>query len=262
MSRLIIIAFCILVVSCSESQRDLDTAVNTCEDISMAQTIYSDAYKQMRAAALGNRGISDSKDSITTIFGCESITVDTLSNPRTIIIDYKFLSCEGMGVERFGRLKGEFFGKFGEEHSAVDITFANYFYQTNEIGGLLRIIFKENNIDGNEVHTFYVQGGSIYDGNSTMSWTASQNWVVLSETDVQQFEFTGTSNGMNKKGNAFFSEIKTKNTITDDCLYVGSGSLDLEVLNLSRRNLNFGSGICDKKAVATINGASHEVRLP
>ena len=30
--------------ACQESQRDLDTAVNTCEDLSLAQTIFSDAY--------------------------------------------------------------------------------------------------------------------------------------------------------------------------------------------------------------------------
>lgn len=262
MKHLIIISFCALIISCTESQRDLDVAINTCEDVSLAQTIYSDAYKQIRAAALGNKGISDSQDSITSIFGCENIVVDTLSNPKTIIIDYKFLSCEGMGVARFGRIKGEFFGKFGEENSAIDITFSNYFYETYGVEGLLRIIYKESNTDGDQVHTFYVQGGSLNDGNTEMTWTASENWVILSEAGVQEYEFTGTSNGVNRKGNAFFSEIKATNTISDDCLYVTSGSLEIDVLNLSRRLLNFGSGTCDNKATATINGAAHDLSLP
>ena len=127
---------------------------------------------------------------------------------------------------------------------------------------MIRVIFKEDNTEGNKVHTFYVQGGSIYDGNSEMTWTASQNWVVLPESDVQKFEFTGTSNGINRKGNAFFSEVNTINTVTDDCLQVVSGGLEIEILNLSRRFLNYGSGTCDHKASVTINGASHEVSLP
>jgi len=262
MNKWVILAVLISFLSCQKAQRDEDNAVNTCEDISLAQTIFADAYKQIRLAALNAEGISDAETTLTTIYGCEEIKVDTIRNIKNIIIDYKYLGCQGLGATRYGRLLADFYGAFGEEGSAVDITFSNYFYEDYEIDGTIRIIFKERNSSDEEVHTFYLQSGSVYDGSSTMIWTSSQTWTINSKSKLETYSFTGNSNGINRKGNSFTSIITTPNEMIEDCLYVGKGKRDVDVKNLSLRRLDFGNGTCNRNAQVTINGSVYGLSVP
>jgi len=168
-----------------------------------------------------------------------------------------------MGVDRYGRLLADFYGKFGIEGSAVDITFSNYFYREYEINGSIRVIFKARSSADEEVHTLYLQNGTVNDGTNSINWTASQLWTVTAKPNKPEiFSITGNSNGTNRKGNTFKSELLTENIMTEDCLYVTSGTLKIEVQNLSLRVLDYGSGACDRNAEATINGASYNVTIP
>lgn len=263
MQRILILMLILSAMACQKAQRDEDDSVNTCEDVFLAQTIFTDAYRQVRYAAQNAKGISDANSTLSTIYGCEEITVDTTGSPRTIIIDYKYIGCEGQDQDRYGRLLADFFGKFGVNGSAVDITFSNYFFgETYEVSGKIRVIFKEDNASGQETHTFYLQEGKVYDGEATLSWTASQNWTVVASGDSETYEITGNSNGVNRKGNTFTSEITKTNVLSDACIYTLSGGKDIDVKNLSLRQLDFGSGSCDGLAEATINGATYGVTHP
>ena len=263
MDKLLVVLLLVLFISCQKAQRDEDTAVNTCEDISLAMTAFTDAYKQMRIAAHSAEGIYvDADSTASTIYGCESITVDTLSNPKTITINYKFLGCEGLGVERYGRLIGEFSGPFGEENSALDITFSNYFFKEFEVNGDIRVIFNSRNASDQEVHTFYLQNGSINDGENILNWTASQTWTVDASDEIEQFSLSGNSNGQNRKGNVFLSEITSGVGLSADCVYPASGRHEVNVRNLSLRRLDYGNGTCNNQAQATINGATFNVTIP
>lgn len=257
--RLVLLVF--VLAGCQKAQRDEDTSVNTCEDIALAQTIFADAYKQIRIAALNTKGISDAQNTLTTIYGCEEIKADTLSQIKHILIDYKYIGCEGMGVDRYGRLVADFFGKFGEEGSGLDIIFSNYFYQEYEVNGSIRILFKEKDNQGREVETFYLQNGTITDGSSSMSWTASQVWTV-NDTPVETYEISGNNNGINRKGNTFKSVMTSNHLMSEDCLFTLSGKQEVDTKNLSRRFLDFGNGNCDEHALVRINGASYSVSIP
>lgn len=250
----------LLFTACQKAQRDEDNAVNTCEDIGLAQTIFADAYKQIRIAAR-NSVITGADSNNSTIYGCESISVDTVSDPATLQINYKFIGCTGMGAERSGRILAEFFGNYGETGSAIDITFLNYFFREYEVSGTIRIIWKEDD-NGREAHSFYLQSGTVNDGQSAMSWTSGQNWIIDTSAAGESYIITGNSNGVNRKGNTFKSTILTEAMMLEDCLYVVSGILRIEDKNLSLRELNFGSGNCDRKALATINGATYNVVIP
>ena len=263
MKRLLPLLLIITLVSCQKAQRDEDTAVNTCVDISLAQTIFADAYKQVRIAALNTKSISGAETTLTTIYGCEEISVDSLASPASMIIDYKYIGCEGLGVARYGRLLADFFGPFGIEGSAIDIVFSNYFYQEYEVNGKIRVIFKARNTEDKEVHTFYLQGGTIDDGNAVLSWTSSQTWTIDSpKNKAEIYSIRGNSNGTNRKGNTFRSDVLSDNIMSDDCLYVKSGTMKVEVKNLSDRTLNYGTGSCDRSAEVNINGAVYQMNIP
>lgn len=260
---ILVISVLLVNTACQKAQRDEDNVTNTCEDMTLAQMIYSDAYLQIRYAALHAQGISAANSTSTSRFGCEEITVDTLSDPKTITIDFKYLGCTGMSVERSGRLVASFFGEFPKPKSAVDIEFSNYYFQDFEVGGKIRAIFKQNNASGHPVNTFYLQDGFINDGTAVMSWTASQEWELLELVDeVSEFSITGTTNGINRKGNVFFSNIQENNVISDDCLWIKSGTAEVEILNLSLRLIDYGSGVCDRTANAVINGSNYTFIVP
>lgn len=262
MKHFLIFSLIVITMACQKAQRDEDTSINTCEDIALAQTIFADAYKHVRIAANNAEGISDAETTISTIYGCEEILVDTLSNVRNIIIDYKYIGCEGLGIDRYGRLMADFFGKFGEEGSAVDILFSNYFFGEYEVNGKIRIIFKEINSSDQEVQTFYLQNGTINDGNSTMTWTASQTWTVSMKAGLEQYSISGNNNGVNRKGNIFNAEMTSLHLMSEDCLYPTSGKQDVDVRNLSLRKLDFGNGTCNNLAEVAINGANYNLVIP
>lgn len=263
MNKLVFVLIAVVFWSCQKAQRDEDTSLNTCQDLSLAQTIFSDAYKQVRIAALNSQGISDAETTLTTVYGCEEISVDTTSNPRTMIVDYKYIGCEGLGVDRYGRLLADFYGPFGVEGSAVDIVFSNYFYQDYEINGKIRIVFKERSAEDFEVHSYYLQSASVNDGNSVMTWTSSETWTIQPGSKKgEMFSIKGNSNGTNRKGNTFRSEIISENEMSDDCLFVQKGTVRVDVKNLSVRTLNYGVGACDKAAEVSINGAIYQMSIP
>jgi hypothetical protein len=262
MDKILIIAVLLTLLSCQKAQRDEDVAVNTCEDIFLAQSIFADAYKHIRIAAQGAEGISDASSTTTSIHGCEEIIVDTTSSVPTITIDFKFIGCEGFGAVRYGRLIGEFFGKFGEANSAVDMTFSNYYFEEFEVDGKIRVIFDEVTTPGVQTHTFYVQSGSVNDGSSELNWTANQNWTVTTSGTSESYSFTGNSNGSNRRGNLFASEITSANLMTRECIYTTAGGKDVNVRNLSLRKLDFGNSECNASARATINGAEYDVSFP
>jgi len=242
-------------MACQKAQRDEDTATNSAVDVSLAQSIFSDAYKIMRMAALNTQGISSASSSIVSIFGCETISADTISDPKQIIIDFKYIGCEGLGKARYGRLIGEFYGTFGEASSALDLTFSNYYFEDYEVSGKVGVIFKEPNTEGHPVHTFYVTNGQITETN-TLSWTASQRWETLPEVDGEiKFDVSGNSNGVNRKGNVFFAEINSPLTLSDQCVSVMKGSQELQVINLSNRTVIYENTSCVNSGIAVVNGA-------
>ena len=246
------------LLSCQKAQRDEDTSTVSAEDVSLGHMVFSDAYKIMREVALQTAGVSDSKTSITTLFGCEAIKSDTNSDPMTITIDFKYIGCQGLNMERYGRLVGEFYGKFPEVNSAMDLNFSNYYFGDYEVNGKVRVIFKGDNSDGNAVNSFYVQGGSLKDDNGTVTWTASHSWEDMGmEGDEHIFSVSGNSNGVNRKGNVFFSEIKSPISLNDKCIYLNSGRRELEVINLSNRSVTYEGTSCSAAGVATINGARY-----
>ncbi|MEQ8323407.1 MAG: hypothetical protein RIC15_02245 [Vicingaceae bacterium] len=257
MKNLLIIAFLLGAMSCQKAQRDEDTATNTAEDVSVAQAVFSDAYKIIRAVALETKGISSSSTTMASLFGCDDITVDTISNPKKITIDFKYIGCEGLNVARYGRLIGEFYGEFPLENSAVDLSFSNYYFQDYEANGKVRVIFKADNASGNAQHSFYVQSGKVTDDNSDILWTASHVWEVQENGNAEtNFVIRGNSNGVNRKGNVFFSEIKSPIQSTSSCVYPVKGSRELEVINLSNRLAVYQSTSCKNEGVVIVNGSS------
>ena len=254
MKKPLIFILVLSALACQKAQRDEDVATNSAEDVSLAQSIFSDAYKIMRVAALNTQGISSATGSITSVFGCESISSDTISDPKEIIIDFKYIGCEGLDRVRYGRLVGQFYGKFSEVNSALDLTFSNYYFEDYEVNGKVRVIFKEPNTGGNPVNTFYVTNGQITESN-TLSWTASQSWETVMDEGVVKFMVKGNSNGVNRKGNVFFAKIGTPLTLSDQCFSVLMGSQELEVINLSNRTVLYENSECVSRGVAVVNGA-------
>jgi hypothetical protein len=253
--KLLPIILVLFAMACQKAQRDEDTATNTAQDVSLAQSIFSDAYKNMRIAALGTQGISSTSSSIVSIYGCETISSDTISDPKEIIIDFKYIGCEGLGKTRSGRLIGEFHGKFPEVNSAMDLSFSNYYFEGYEVNGKVRVIFKEPNSVGNPVNTFFVTNGLIAQS-IPMTWTASQNWETLPEVEGEtKFTVKGASNGINRKGNVFFAEILSGLTLSDQCVSVMGGSQELKVINLSDRTVLYENTSCTNQGVAVVNGA-------
>lgn len=234
------------------------------EDNALAEIIYSDAFKMMHLAALRLEGIAGDED-LTTLYGCDQVIVDTESEPKTVTIDFRFLGCEVNGVERKGRIIGAFSGQYPDSGSGIAITFTNYIFEDQEVDGRLTIINKGQDYQGTPTLSFYLQKGEIGDDRGQMTWSASHTWRVI-KTDWDNpeneiYRVDGTSNGVNKKGNVFNTEITLSNQIQGDCIWPNYGTTRVDIRNLSTRIVDYGRQECDHNANVSINGGIYPIEM-
>jgi hypothetical protein len=257
----------LLLWGCRDSERDEDILTNTSEENALAEALFADAFKMVHEAALHSKGIGRDTVSDTTLFGCDKIIVDTTTSPRTMIIDFGFAGCEGAyNVNRMGRIIAEFTGTYLDSNAIVNMRFLNYNFGAYKIDGFVIVVNRGRNEAGNPFSTFFIENGTIATERTSFTWQGNKSWeqtagVSTKSVSDDVFKITGTSFGINRKGNNYDTEVITPNTVLTDCFQLTSGTVEVNVKNISKRLLNYGSGNCDRNAAVTINGKSHEVTL-
>ncbi len=121
-------------------------------------------------------------------------------------------------------------------------------------------------------YTRKIQGGKLihpdwsilYEGNQTIEQTEgypSKQGVKDTISADNVFKFTGKTNGTNRKGLKYTSEITVPIIKKESCKYIQSGIYQITPDSLPSRIVNFGDGTCDSKATVTINGKVYDFEL-
>jgi hypothetical protein len=269
-SRLLLLLLCTaaLLFSCQDSERDKDTLTNTSEENALAEAIFSDAFKMVHEAALHSRGIGQDTIIDTTLFGCDQISVDTTSTPRLLFIDFGFTGCiASYGVSRMGRIIAEFTGTYPDSNSIVNMRFLNYNFGPYKIDGLVIVVNRGRISSADPLSTFFIENGTITTERTSYTWQGNKSWTqtagvaTLTVTD-DVFSITGTTFGTNRNGNTYDTEVTKPNVLLNDCFHITSGTVEVNIKNISKRTVDYGSGSCDRNASVTINGKAHQITLP
>ena len=258
----IIITTTILFIGCKDSDRDNDTTINSCEDYATAQSYAYNIFKVVHQAALSSKGIATNHLSdTTTLFGCDTLIVDTTSSPKTITIQFN-----GACNNQTGSIIAAFTNKYDNLGSSVAITLNNYSYNGYPITGTIGYSF--NGIINNEAN-YNINFSNINIKNAKeriLNWSANQtikiaNGETTATTNDDTYLINGSSTGRAFAGNDFTTLLNSDLTLLGNCNWISSGTATVSPENKQPRVLDFGSG-CDNKATAKIYNLSYEVVIP
>ncbi len=260
---LVIIA--LFIFGCQNSDRDQDTSTNSSTDYAMGQSMVYDAFKLVHQAAMSSKGISvvNLADTVS-LFGCDTIIVDTLSNPMSITIQFNG-NCTGNGKVRTGSIMATFSGKYDVLGCLVNISFNNYGYSNYLISGT--ISYSYNGLNGTSPSYAYNPNKVIIsDSTKSIEWSGNQSISIdageltAGVTD-DSYTISGTASGVTYAGNEFSATIGAYLTLLGSCNWVSAGKVTVSPENKNPRVLDFGAG-CDNKAIVKIYSLDYEIVFP
>ncbi|THU30392.1 hypothetical protein FAM09_30005 [Niastella caeni] len=271
-------ALCLITfsfIACKkDSKADSDTV--PAQDNSLAESNYNDVNTMVDASANAGTSFSfrqatnDNTARIENIMGnCGSVTIDTTSTNRTIVINFGTSNCLCLdGRNRRGKIMATWTGKYRDQGTVVNITFDNYFVNDNQIKGTHKTTNMGLNASNNLVYKIEVDGSIVKANNGgTITWvsTRQREWLAGSSTPLNilddTYSITGNASGTIASGEAYTINITQALVRKMSCYWFESGKVDVTPAGRLTRSLDYGSSGCDNKATVTIGGATFDILL-
>ena len=243
------------IVSCREKeQKQWDNS--SANDSATAENYFNDLFKAVDDVAGATEGIREYE------MGCiDTVIVDTLSNPKTLLIDFGQDNCVGQdGRIRKGQIYVTFTGKYRDEGTIITITPMDYSVNGYLVEGTKTVTNMGLNTNNDPYFDVEVEGSVTAPANAyTVEWTShrTRTWVGGSNTLTiwdDTYEITGNGSGVNRYGNPFTAEIINALRIEIGCPWIVAGSIAVTPQDGAERLIDFGNGNCNNGFSVTVNG--------
>lgn len=200
---------------------------------------------------------------------CATVTIDTLSSPKKITIDFGTVNCLCRdGRNRRGKIITTFEGKYRSVNSTHTITFEGYYVNDNHVEGSRTVVNTGLNQDGKLAFTVVDEGKITLTDGRVFSHSSSRvrTWVEGSNTFLiwdDVYEITGSGSVTNSEGNGFNAVILEPLRISVNCGNISKGILKITPINpdYKERTLDYGDGNCDNLATVTVDGKTRTIIL-
>jgi len=246
------------------NNKDNDTTVAS--DNSLSEFIYDDVNNIADDAS--DKKTGDNLGNYKTASNCATITHDTLSNPKTITVDFGPTNCLcNDGRYRRGMIQVSYTGKYKDSGSVRTITFNNYYVNNNQVLGNRTVHNMGKNGNNQTYFTISVNGliikantldSVIWNSNRVRTWVQGEATQAWSD-DV--YEVTGTANGQKANGQTWTMTIVQPLVRDLSCNWISAGTIELQPTGKALRTIDFGNGSCDNQATVTINGNVYTITL-
>ena len=270
-----VISSAVLFTSCKkDASKDSDT--ESAENNALAESSFNDVTTISDQAALsGSVNMRVAGDALTSRedgslgSACASVSIDTVSVPHVITIDFGAANCLcNDGRNRRGKILLSYTGRYRDAGTVVTISFSNYFVNDNQLTGTKKITNKGLNGSGNLVYKIEVNGQIIKaNGAGTVTWTSAREreWTAGANTPLvlsdDAYSITGTASGTNASGKSYTITITKPLVRKMSCRWFESGTVDVTPEGKATRTLDYGSTGCDANATVTILGYSFPITL-
>lgn len=264
-NKLLIITTALLALSTSLllnacKKRDSSTvAQESIEDNANAEMHFDMIFDQVDDAAITGGVYSRGKSAV--------ITIDTMSNPRTMTINYgdSNLTCADGNVRR-GKIIVTWTGRYRATGTVITVTPMNFFQNEFKIEGTKTIENKGRNSAGNMQWFIVINNGKVTTpAGEIHTWTSdrTRTWVNGESTRFilldDKYEITGVNTGTNRKGTQYRAEITSPILVELNCkFHITKGTVALSnPSNPSKKAIvDFGNGTCDNIGTFTMNGVT------
>ena len=246
--------------------RERDTDIEIVKEEVLGEMIYDNALAIVDDAATKNSG--ELLANFKTSGYCATITHDTLSTPKTLIIDFGAVNCMcNDGRNRRGRILASYTRPYADSTNVTSISFDTYYINDILVTGKSTVSNKGTNPLGQKYFEISTEGKMVLGlGNDTVYWNAERvrTWVQGQNTPVwgdDIYELLGTGNGTN--GNRQFYSMNITEALTKEvgCRYISKGKIEMQPQGKALRTLDYGDGQCDAISNVLINYKDFNVGL-
>jgi len=243
----------LIFTSCKKSnETDFDTESTV--DQSNSESSFDQVFKQVDDAAtnssLGKMG--------------PSVTIDSLSTPKKMTIDYGTGTICNDLKTRSGKIIVTYTGKYRQIGTVINVTFDNFVQNGKQINNSSTKTITNNgrNSAGFLNWTIAVNASITLENGQTISWnsTRQRTWIAgestLKDWTDDKYEITGTTSGVNRKGVNYTCNITAPLLVDLSCNLrrITKGVVELIPEGKKTRTIDFGNGECDNEATCTVNG--------
>lgn len=273
-----VIATCLVTFSFIGCKKDAksDSDTTSAQDNSLAESNYNDVNTMVDASASAGTSFSfrvatnNGTARVENIFGgCGSVTVDTVSATRSIVIDFGSSNCLCIDARyRRGKILASWTGKYRDSGTVVNISFDNYFVNDNQIKGTHKTTNLGKNTSAHLVYKVEVNGQIVKaSSGGTITWTSTRmrEWVDGASTPLNllddTYSITGSASGTIASGASYTINITQALVRKMSCRWFESGKVEITPNGGLTRTLDYGSSGCDANATVTIAGISFPIVL-
>lgn len=260
-------------VACKKAAKDAATDITAANDNTMAESNYNDATNMVDASyALGASFTARTETGSTgarieDVLGTVTVTVDTTSATHMITIDFGASDYTCLdGRKRRGKIIATWTGSYRTPGTVINISFDNYFVNSNQIMGTHKTTNQGLNNAGNLVYKIEVNGSIKKAVGGTITWNSTRyrEWTAGATTlDPRDdaYSITGTANGTTVLGTSYTINITQPLIRKMSCAFIESGKLELTPTGGTTWTLDYGSTGCDADASVSVLGLSYNIKL-
>jgi len=196
------------------------------------------------------------------------ITIDTVSSPKSITIDWGSSNCTcNDGKQRRGKIITTFTGSYYAAGTVITHTPVNYYVNDHKIEGTKTVTNMGLNASSQPYYNIAINGtatmstGEIIHYTSTRVRTFTDGYNTLSVFMDDQYDITGTASAHVENGDSYEAQITSPLHIKVGCPYITKGELDITPSGKPTRVVNYGDGTCDGTFTITVNGKTYTVTV-
>jgi hypothetical protein len=251
--------------ACRKTDRTTDRDLNPARDMSAIDNSFEEIYTMIDKVARAEPGLRD--------YGfpeCVNVVVDTVSNPKSIVIDFGATNCLfPSGLNRRGVIEVAFTGRYRDEGTVITIILQNYFVNDHKLEGTKTVTNLGYNDVGNLTFSVEISGAQLTapDNSWTSSWHSSRvrEWIQGEGTIWNPFDdvysITGSGYGVTRNGQNYTAEILSPLIVKIGCRWIVQGNIEVMRPGAANFTVEFGNGNCDNVAVVNIFGNDYTIFL-
>jgi hypothetical protein len=262
-----------ILSSCRRDKDDPDdNDTLAVEDQSLADAEAGKAYEAIDRTLRGSSNKTGEASEDRFLPDCAVVTVDTLSMPRKVTIDFGTTGCvcsNWDGKTRKGKIIATYTGRYIDAGTVITWSTENYFVDNNEYRISKTVENKGKNQAGQPYFNI-TASNSVVTPSGTITWQSSRvrTWTKGYDTpnvgwdDEYSISEITPATGKNRKGVGYVVRITKPIVWRASCAFkLVGGELELTVEDkTNKRTINYGNGNCDRQYQVTIKGRTYTIR--
>jgi hypothetical protein len=256
-----------LLFGASSCMRLSADSTKSAEDHALAEGSYNDVNQIANEAATGGLSSFKTEEGASTLSACATITHDSTSSPRQLIIDFGTVNCLcADGRNRRGKILVSYTGRYRDAGSVHNISFDNYYVDDNKISGTKVVTNMGLNSAGHSYFSIHVDGSIEKADGRVVTWVSDRQreWLAGESTSTKLddvYLITGSASGTTADGDHFTANITVPLRKALACRWIESGSVEFTPGSKPTRTIDFGTGSCDDEATISARGRSKIIHM-